>query len=406
MLKVSRLAVQSRGRRHVVLLSCGLAHFLHDGFSDVIYILLPLWQAEFALTLAEIGALKSCYSGMLAVSQAPAGILAERLSARRMLALGTVIAGLCFLALSTAGSFWILAALLLLAGMGSGTQHPLAATIVATAHADGGRRTALGIYNFTGDLGKIAVPMAAALVIAWFDWRAATFSYGAFGLMAAVVVFLTMRALDVGGVPRVQAPRGDEVAASLGWGIIDGRGFGALAAIGIIDSATRVGFLTFLPFLLSAKGAGIETIGLALGLTFAGGACGKFVCGVFAERLGILRTVILTELLTALGIGCLLFLPLGWVLIWLPLVGMVLNGTSSVLYATVAEFVVTERQSRVFGLFYTLGSAASAVAAPALGLVSDLTSVATALACVAALVLTTIPLILLLRPSLAKATTP
>lgn len=406
MLKVSRLAVQPRGRRHVVLLCCGMAHFLHDGFSDVIYILLPLWQAEFALTLAETGALKSCYSGMLAVFQTPAGILAERFSARRMLALGTVLAGLCFMWLGGAGSVWMLAALLLLAGMGSGAQHPLAATIVASAHADGGRRAALGIYNFTGDLGKIAVPMAAALVIAWFDWRVATFSYGVFGLAAAVVVFLAMRALDVGGAPRVATPRAHEVAASPGWGIVDGRGFRALAAIGIIDSATRVGFLTFLPFLLAGKGAEIGTIGLALGLTFAGGACGKFVCGVFAERLGILRTVILTELLTALGIGCLLLLPLGWALVCLPLVGMVLNGTSSVLYATVAEFVVTERQSRVFGLFYTLGSAASAAAAPAFGLVSDVTSVPTALAGVALLVLTTIPLILLLRPSLAKSAMP
>ena len=50
-------------------------------------------------------------------------------------------------------------------------------------------------------------------------------------------------------------------------------------------------------------------------------------------------------------------------------VGVALNGTSSVLYGTVAEFVRDDRQSRSFGLFYTLGSAAGAIAPLVFGLV-------------------------------------
>ena len=33
----------------------GGAHILHDGFTDLLYVLLPLWQAEFGLGYAEIG---------------------------------------------------------------------------------------------------------------------------------------------------------------------------------------------------------------------------------------------------------------------------------------------------------------------------------------------------------------
>jgi hypothetical protein len=36
-----------------------------------------------------------------------------------------------------------------------------------------------------------------------------------------------------------------------------------------------MGFLTFLPFLLQSKGAGLSEIGLALTMVFAGGAAGK-----------------------------------------------------------------------------------------------------------------------------------
>jgi FSR family fosmidomycin resistance protein-like MFS transporter len=50
-----------------------------------------------------------------------------------------------------------------------------------------------------------------------------------------------------------------------------------------------------MPLLLSQKGAHSATIGTALSLIFIGGAAGKFACGVLAERLGVIRTVVLTD---------------------------------------------------------------------------------------------------------------
>ena len=71
----------------------------------------------------------------------------------------------------------------------------------------------------------------------------------------------------------------------------------------MIDSGTRTPFLTFLPFVLIAKGLTTAGVGLALALLFAGGAVGKFVCGLAAERIGVIRAVILTEVATAVGIA-------------------------------------------------------------------------------------------------------
>ena len=72
-----------------------------------------------------------------------------------------------------------------------------------------------------------------------------------------------------------------------------------LLSIGVIDSATRMAFLTFLPFVLTTKGASLPTIGLALTLVFAGGAAGKLVCAFIGARIGTVATVWLTEGLTA-----------------------------------------------------------------------------------------------------------
>jgi len=57
--------------------ACG-AHALHDGFTDLLYVLLPLWQAEFGLGYAEVGVLRALYAGSMAGFQLPAGALAGR----------------------------------------------------------------------------------------------------------------------------------------------------------------------------------------------------------------------------------------------------------------------------------------------------------------------------------------
>jgi MFS family permease len=175
-----------------------------------------------------------------------------------------------------------------------------------------------------------------------------------------------------------------------------------LASIQLIDSACRTGFLTFFPFLLIAKGASVASIGFGLSLVFVGGAAGKLVCGLLAERVGILRTVVITELATGALIAAVVVAPLSWAMVLLVPVGIALNGTSSVLYGTVAEFVRDDRQSRTFGLFYTLGSAAGATAPLAFGLLSDFAGVPVALTAVAVLAVATVPLALLLDPHIAK----
>ncbi len=64
-------------------------HFLHDGFSDLLYLLLPVWQAELALSLSQVGAIKSCFSGMMAAAQVLFGLISERFGERTLLALMT-----------------------------------------------------------------------------------------------------------------------------------------------------------------------------------------------------------------------------------------------------------------------------------------------------------------------------
>jgi MFS family permease len=350
-----------------------------------------------------VGAIRTAYSGGMALFQVPAGLLAERLGERWVLVAGTAVTALGFVALAGVGGFLPLLAVLLVAGMGSGVQHPLSSALVSHAYETGLRRAALGTYNFSGDLGKIAGSVLAAGAAAVVGWRAAGAAAGALGLAAAVLMLVALARLGAGGRPAVAEAAG---SGATGWGIRDGRGFGALAAIGMIDNATRTAFLTFLPFALLAKGATVTGIGVALAVVFAGGAAGKFVCGLVAERLGVIRTVVLTEVATAAGMLAILAAPLPVALVILLPLGVALNGTSSVLYGTVADLVRPERRSRAYGLYYTLAVGASALAPSVFGVVSDAAGVPATFAVVAAVVLVTVPLCLALRPAVTAPAHP
>jgi MFS family permease len=389
--------------RRTLAVCCG-AHVLHDGYTDLIYVLLPVWQAEFGLPLALVGLLRTLYSGSMALLQMPSSLLAERVGARVVLALGTVLAGVGYIVAGWSGGAMALGVCLIVGGAGSSTQHPLGATLTAQGFAGGRLRAALGTYNFAGDVGKVLLPAATAAMVAAWDWRWAAWLLGLGGVAAGVLILVLLRAPPAAvAAAHAEAAGGEAKPAAALPPEVRRRGFLALSAIGVVDAATRTGFLTLLPFLLASKGAALPSIGVALSLVFAGGATGKFLCGVIADRVGVLRTVILTEAATAAGILLLLPLPLEPALCLLPVIGLALNGTSSVLYGTVAELAPPARQARAFGIFYTVTIGAAAVAPTVYGRLADGFGVPTIVALVALVVLLVPPLTLPLRGALAAA---
>ncbi len=259
-----------------MLAACCGAHALHDGYSDLLYVLLPVWQAEFGLALAQVGFLRSVYSGAMAALQVPAGLLAERVGERGLLALGTAVAAGAFLLAGWSGGYIALVGCLALGGLGASVQHPLSSALTARAFAGLRLRTALSTYNFSGDVGKMLFPAATAWLVSAWQWRAVSECMGLVGMaVAALLLALLPKAPDVGKA-RVGSTA-ERASATVLPASVARRGFASLSLIGVIDSATRMGFLTLLPFLLSAKGASLPAIGTALTLVFAGGATGKFV---------------------------------------------------------------------------------------------------------------------------------
>ncbi len=372
-------------RRRSLLAGCG-AHAVHDGLTDVIYVLLPIWQSQFAMSYAQIGLLRGAYSGMMAGFQLLASRGAKRWGRERLLVGGTALAGLAYLLAGQAGGLGVLLLALLLGGLGASIQHPLASSLITDTHeAGGGVKQALSQYNFAGDIGKTLIPGLVGLLLTVITWRASVSLIGLLGLAAALALWWLMPSRASTLAMQQKAPRPVQGQGSVG-------GLRALILTGTLDSAVRMGFLTFLPFLLKAKGAGTAGIGLALTLLFVGGAFGKLLCGYLGARIGMMKTVWITEFTTASLVVLAVFLPYGGLMVTLPLLGLALNGTSSVLYGAVPDLAGAGKREQAFSLFYTGTIGGGALAPVLFGGLGDLTGVPLAVMALAGTLLLTLPL--------------
>ncbi len=162
-----------------------LAHLLHDGYTDQLYALLPVWQPEFGLSYAGLGVVRALYYGTMAGFQVPSTKLAARLTPRVALALATLVAAAGYLLMAFPFGFPGLCAGLIIAGFGSSVQHPQASLLVTHSYGKASRGP-LGIYNFAGDLGKSTFPAIVALLLPVVAWRPVV---GLMSLVGLMVVF-------------------------------------------------------------------------------------------------------------------------------------------------------------------------------------------------------------------------
>jgi predicted MFS family arabinose efflux permease len=248
----------------------------------------------------------------------------------------------------------------------------------------------MGTYNFSGDMGKVCLPFLLAFMINLWGWRQAVLVLSIFAVTSGAILWTAAR--EKGKDSVISSSQEGSPKKKGDWGIRDSKSFSSLLTIGIIDITTRTALLTFLPFLLLGKGIPMAQVGFALTLLFAGGAVGKFVCGILAEWVGVIPMVVGTEILTSAGILSLIWSSSSLAWFTLPLVGVVLNGTSSVLYATVAEMISPNARSRGYGLYYAITLGSGAIAPTVYGLFTDSFGLSLTLIAIALIVLLTLPL--------------
>jgi MFS family permease len=330
----------------------------------------------------------------------PAGILSESLGERRLLVLGIMGSGIGFFAVSfTEGYYGILLALFV-AGCGAAFQHSLCSSLISKSFGEPERRIALGSYNASGDIGKLAFTLVASLLLGiGVGWQNITLGYGLLAAAVALTIWILLSAKRAG---KLSAIKLNEIVGGKHWGIIDRLGFTNLAAIVFLDSLIQSGFLVFITFVMIEKQVSTGLVVFAVAATLSGGICGKYAGGLLAARIGVIRSIVFFEVLTAIGIMLVFYAPGNISFFLLPLVGVFLQGSSSITYGTVSNLVHTQQQSRGFSIIYSIANSASFVGPAIFGLIIDFLGFKVMMIIMATLVLVTLPLCYLLKLALER----
>ena len=366
-------------RKSVLSVTC-IVHAVQDGLGAATYILLPILAQTYGLGYAQVGlfkGLKSAAQGLLEISS---GIATERIGARRVLLLGLLASGAGFLALANASNAQMVLVCLIVVGVGAAFQHAPASALVSRAFASGSRRGAMGLYNSSGDVGKLLFAGGFSLAIGLgFAWNTVVAGYGLITIATAGLVFFALnaaahprRAHNQPGVKQERTTHTD----TIGWGVLDRRGFWALTTAIVLDGLVQAGALVFVSFLLLAKGMPLYVASFGAVLILIGGVFGKAGCGFLAEKVGVRRAFAWVQILTAIGLVAVALLPAVPVLALLPLLGVVLQGSTSITYGLVGDLIHPERTQRGFGLVYAAGSMSNVAGPLGLGLLGDALGIA------------------------------
>ena len=332
--------------------------------------------------------------------------MAERLGDVLILGIGATWFSLSYMGLILAFSYSLALILIFSSGVGGGVYHPVGTALVSNVYPAEKTGPAISTLNFFGDVGKVLFPALAGILVIRIGWGASCAVLGTIGLVASILYLFFFR-MDIGTKRRQsttktagQKPSRTKWLTFQGWGIAQPTQFTIYSILGLLDNGIRAAVTTFLAFLIKIR---VESgaVGGLMSLTFFGGALGKLLCGMPIQKLGIKKIILLTELLMILGCFVLPSVPSGWaILLFLPLFGFMLNGTSSVIYVGTAPTLNSEFRSRGYALHYTLSFIASATAPYLAGFIGDTYSLKAIFYANGAVMLFALPLVVFLKDGL------
>jgi MFS transporter, FSR family, fosmidomycin resistance protein len=166
----------------------GAGHFLSHFYSLCLPPLFVVWANAFHVSYAELGLAVALMAGAQAVAQTPVGVLVDRYGARPLLIGGALLMALSISAMGLATSYWQIAGLALLSGLGNSVFHPVDYAILSGSVSRERLGRAFAFHTFSGYVGFAAAPPVTTALVLWIGWRESLVSLGLLGVPVVLMV--------------------------------------------------------------------------------------------------------------------------------------------------------------------------------------------------------------------------
>ena len=343
-------------------------HLAVDFASGAVPALLPFFVLEFDLSYTATALLMLAVLVSSSLVQPLFGLLSDRRGAIWLLPAGVALGGLGTGLAAVAPRYELVLMLVFLSGIGIAAFHPEGAKFAAYAS---GRKRASGMsyFNIGGNTGYALGPIVVTPLVLWLGLTGGLFAM----LPVLVAALVLLRSLH--GIEQL-AP---EPQAHTESAAVDD--VGAMTLLGVVIALRSVawfGLLTFVPLWVIENGGTEGEGNRMLSLMLVAGACGTLLLGPVADRVGLRRTLLLTQ--AALPFLVVAFVSVGGALgtVALMLVGLCVVGTFGVTMV-LSQLYLPRHVGMASGLSVGLAMGLGGIAAVALGAVADTVDLETAL---------------------------
>ncbi len=371
-------------RMRIPLILLNTLHIFNDGYQASFLLLLPFIAKNLGISLTQIGSLGSFFYLFETVLSLPVGYLGERVNGFKIVLFSTFLVGLSFFGITFISDYPQLMLFYVLAGIGFALFHPMAFALVASWTSKGSRGKSMGDFTAVGDLGRIGMSAVMTYVAVFVGWRRTSLYYAAAVFLLFAVLALFLRRVRT-AISRSHG-FGERVAVVT---LLKNRRFIYACLTALLDSASSSSLFIFLPFLLMEKGINPTILGSFTAAYFLGNFFGKSVIGRLTDRIGSVKTFILSEIF--MGVFILLLTgtsSLVYIVIFSVFLGFLTKGTVPARATMAIEAVEHhgrfEKAVAVLGLIASIGTAG----APYLyGRVADRYGITVSFYCAAAIAL-------------------
>ena len=292
----------------------------------------------FSISSTVLGTLAATYFYVYTVLQIPVGVLADTLGPRRILATGSVIAGLGSLTFALAPTWELAAAGRTLVGIGVSVAFIAILKVSAVWFPANRFATLNGVTMFAGNLGAVIAGAPLAWLVTQTSWRAVFVALAGASIALGVATWMKVRdnPAQLGFAP-VNAPAAGAPATAPHWARALKRVLanpatwpGFFVNLGIGGSFLAFAGLWAVPFLVDTYGMSRVVAAQHSSLLLLGVACGALIVGIVSDRLrsrrGVMRIYALLYALSWLPWVLHAQWPIVATLAWFFLMGLLIPG--------------------------------------------------------------------------------
>lgn len=348
---------------HVSLLPVYCIGFLNFASMTLLYPVIPPFAASLGGTVTQVGIAVGLQSYVAALTQAPLGLLSDRLGRRRLLLAGIVVYILCYISYLFVGSLEVLIVVRAINGLGNAAFYPAASALIVDMAPLEKRGEALGLFATGTQLGSMAGPALGGFLLQSYNYQVTFLTSAVISILGLLLALSSSKGGGGGAISHREK-------LSINW-LWDKESIISMAAT-LIVMVGIASIISFLPLYGPKININVAQVGMIIGTIFTGSVLLRFLAGKLSDRLGRMPVILVGMTLCAVGALPFFFVTTAFPMHLAALVfGVGIGSTLPACSALIADRAPLRMRGFAMGLNSASFNAGMALGATFLGIIAD-----------------------------------